>query len=507
MAFVLNDDLWVAILCFCDVSTVFTVSLTSRWLRCLTQSRTIWLSIFKDLSSRGLIAATPLPNPPLSTKEIVEHIKSTVCGIPSFSPRPRVVHLPRPLRLMTLFSTCGPVSLLPSGRYLAVVHPRSFECIEAATGKRVWRWRGGGSVQDFRALLLGDGTGARFAFVVKDPADGARGWHIQVVEASFRHGAVRHPQARKRFDMPFLSGSFANLTLAGNFISIAFRLPGLRGGGLFSLLVNWRKRAYLLFDCSQPHEIAERPTILLPKLLSISGHLLLSTTGVDGTPVLLRWNMSSLSSFWRSTEDFSLQSAIRCGPDSSGPPPDDIHDLFRGTIWDAGSQELHLHMQLFRNPIRHSRARLFIHLSGDINLPSPPSSPIDAPRRSGMFASIPPFRWRRRSPSPSSSSGSSGAQTGILLRYELSCWPAPFEMVAAEATPTKDISRVQDLSYAGWATRATDGALVPAAAGLASASKTGSLKPGDAGSSCLWRHLTASGALATVIDESTVVVS
>ncbi|KAJ7055553.1 hypothetical protein C8F01DRAFT_1373490 [Mycena amicta] len=510
MTSALNDDVWIAVLRLCDVYTVLQVSLTSRALYCTALCKTVWLSILGDLSSRGLVDALPMMESNIrSSGDIIGHIKRTVCGsLPHVNPR-TTLRIP-PLRLQDLSATCGPVKLLPGGRYLAVVGPHRFDCLHVESGRRVWSLLG--AVRDFAVDMLGQGHSVRLAIVLRRLNESFP--RIQVVEVHLRTG-----YSRARIDLPSQQLSaeieqLSNVNLNGSFLSTSFNLHHRA----FVLLVNWRKDEHLLFDCAFSPQHRSMPT-----LFTISGHVLLASTSPAGAPILIQWSLKSFKYFWRWNTHLSVARRHAISLGSTGemaPEPTYVHDLHRGVLWDfpvarhdadsdsSTDRRVQLHVQLLRDCLRRSRARLVVHLSGDIVLlsESTSGSATDPPHNQKRIAGI-VSRLRSRLRSSTSSPDELPEPTGLLLRYTISCWPERFDVFSVAATPTylapSRGAQVQDVSYAGYTTSSEDGSVYM----LESESRANSSSTPVVSEPCLWRHLAPSGALATLVDSSTVVIA
>ncbi|KAF7300170.1 hypothetical protein MKEN_01340600 [Mycena kentingensis (nom. inval.)] len=502
---VLNNDIWTLVMCFCDVFTVLQLGQVNSTFYGLSRCKTVWLALLGDLTSRGLVQY--LARPRLMTSGvIIEHIKCTVKG-PRPTRRNQTVQIHPPLQIDRLCAACGPVRLLPGGRYAVIVRPKRFDCVYIGQGRVKLVWSLHAIVHNFSVEMVRDGHSARFLFLLRKVADSNRIAHIRVKEVNFRTGT-----ARKRCSIPSLPGlpvaQFTNLNLSSAFFSITFKR---QNADTFVLLVNWRKGLSLLWNC-------ERQTSILPTLLAISGHIILATTDRDlpCAPVLMQWNMKQFRGLWRPIGPQTLaDTRLALSVYNPQTPPVYINDLHRTLLWDLRGElreesVIHMRIQPFRDPLRHAQARLLVHLSGDIVLAPDVcahkvhfETPSPGEQKLGIAARVRRYIRGNRRSDESLNTGTTIAErepTGLLLRYSISCYPEKFDVCATLAAPTYLPGKVQDLSYAGYGTRAEDGCLIALDPEIADDEV-------EDEQTCLWRHLSASGATATLVDPSTAVFS
>ncbi|KAF7297039.1 hypothetical protein MIND_00936400 [Mycena indigotica] len=491
MVSVLNDDIWIAVLSLCDVSTVLQVALTSRTLHRVSQCRTVWLSVLRDLTARGLVDTLTTAEDNYSTAAIIKHIRHTVCGPLSSTRSRRILKITPALHSTdpSLSAASGSVKLLPGGRYLTVVRPQQFDCIDVGTGRRAWSLFG--AVHDYAVEMLNNGHSMRLGTVIRKV--GERTSRIGIIDVDIDTG-----QAKTRLNIS--TGlrvnaeleKFSNTHMNGSFLSTTFKAHAKT----FILLLNWRNDEYILFQ-SDFNDTAS-------SLFTISNHIILATASAFSphVPVLLQWSLKSFRHHWRATNTLSLRCAMSIHS-ATTPIPAFTTELHRHTLWDVSENaEPHVHyrIELFRDRLCRSRARLLVHLSGNIDLlPEIRSAHCETPRTQTLFNStglISKFRSRLRNLSPNSKAKQGNA--GLLLRYTISCWPAPFDVFAVAATPTYLPGPVHELSYAGYANCSGGRVLnmTDYKADVKSATEP-----------CLWTHLSPNGAVTTLVNADTVIIA
>ncbi|KAJ7176373.1 hypothetical protein C8R43DRAFT_1118893 [Mycena crocata] len=147
----LHIDVLLCILALTDVSTILSLSQVNRAFYSVAYTKSLWLSVVRDLTARGLIDAPPdeiLRE--FSTHALIGEIRRVVVGPHTFSKASldpptlaRKINVP----LRTDEATFDEVELLPGGKYLIIapeVSPLAsrIECWEVSSRRRVWTWPG-----------------------------------------------------------------------------------------------------------------------------------------------------------------------------------------------------------------------------------------------------------------------------------------------------------------------------------------------------------------------------
>ncbi|KAF8056943.1 hypothetical protein FPV67DRAFT_1677696 [Lyophyllum atratum] len=145
---VLVDDIFVSILCFCDIYHVLVVSQTCKRLRSLALSRHVWLVQLYDLNAR-LFADVPPGQSlnALSTEELISRAKRAVQGPRSWAPHndspPIISHK------LTLEHDCSTpdlywantAQLLPGGRFVLYQRHDLLECWSLSRKEMHWTYK------------------------------------------------------------------------------------------------------------------------------------------------------------------------------------------------------------------------------------------------------------------------------------------------------------------------------------------------------------------------------
>lgn len=175
---VIFDDVLVDVLCFCDISTVLSMSEACKRFHSLAFSRTVWLALICGLHDRNFIDLFPgqrLQDLPVTA--LVDLAKRTVQGPRSWTSSGLTV-----ARLITLNTgvslTPGSqhlkANLLSGGRFVLFTNMRQLRCWSVAEDKLVWEYEGdwGSStayVDEFSAEVIDEGRAAVVAVGLSVP--------------------------------------------------------------------------------------------------------------------------------------------------------------------------------------------------------------------------------------------------------------------------------------------------------------------------------------------------
>ncbi|GLB37898.1 hypothetical protein LshimejAT787_0409490 [Lyophyllum shimeji] len=176
---ILNDDVLLNILSFCDISTVIAISETSRHLYTVASAREVWRVLLDELHRRNFVDLEPGKRlEDLTQSELVDLARRTVLGPPSFSFESGKdgLKLARQIILKQevhhgpgILDWENETLLLPRSNYVLFRH-LEFDCIDVARDKLIWRYTGPCNhykVQAFTAKLVDDGRAAIIAVGIR----------------------------------------------------------------------------------------------------------------------------------------------------------------------------------------------------------------------------------------------------------------------------------------------------------------------------------------------------
>ncbi|KAJ7176359.1 hypothetical protein C8R43DRAFT_557731 [Mycena crocata] len=147
----LHIDVLLYIFSLTDVSTILSLSRVNRALYSIAYTKSLWLSVVKELAARGLIDVPPdeiLRE--FSTHALIGEIRRVVVGPHTFSKTSRdPPTLARKINVPVRADrpTFDRAELLPGGKYLIISPEVSalasrIECWEVSSRRRVWAWPG-----------------------------------------------------------------------------------------------------------------------------------------------------------------------------------------------------------------------------------------------------------------------------------------------------------------------------------------------------------------------------
>ncbi|KAF8062435.1 hypothetical protein FPV67DRAFT_271106 [Lyophyllum atratum] len=236
----LVEDVFVKVLCSCDIATVLTCSLASRTLYSLSTSKHVWLALLSDLHRRGFIDLLPEQRlEDLSTHELLNLAKRTVHGpktwsTPDESPPvvARSIILKPDIREGPGIPTWdNEPQLLPGGQFILFQHEGALECRSTADDRLIWEYKPSWSradVQDYSTEMVDDGQSVVMLLGIRT-FETTRKNYLEVVKLDLQTGSSTSlltrtaPPADSNDDMPY-----SRLKLQGDFAIVFMRShPGL----------------------------------------------------------------------------------------------------------------------------------------------------------------------------------------------------------------------------------------------------------------------------------------
>ncbi|KAJ7851289.1 hypothetical protein B0H14DRAFT_2762093 [Mycena olivaceomarginata] len=189
----LDADALFSILAFTDVSTIISLSRVNRYLREISSSRSAWVSVILDLSSRRLIDLPFDAVEGLSTDALKDEVKRAVAGPRTWSP----ISLDRPTLLRQQTVPLQPHSRSdPSCAAHIIAYVKqpgeggnfrgtAIQCLDGRTGCLLWNW-----TRPRHTILLAkfDFRGPSAAVVAIASFDERFSYHIMVLEVDLKTG-------------------------------------------------------------------------------------------------------------------------------------------------------------------------------------------------------------------------------------------------------------------------------------------------------------------------------
>jgi len=175
----LCDDVLLDILCFSDISTVISVSQTSKYFYILAFSKEVWLALISTLHARNFIDYFPGQQGfrELSTDALVDLAKRTVQGPRSWSVPTYQDPSSGIARQLVLNANLQPklphlrlideARLLPGGQLVLFANQGRLRCCRVTRNAPIWEYRGHWTspyyVRDFAAEVIEDGEAVMIA--------------------------------------------------------------------------------------------------------------------------------------------------------------------------------------------------------------------------------------------------------------------------------------------------------------------------------------------------------
>ncbi|KAF8062436.1 hypothetical protein FPV67DRAFT_1783287 [Lyophyllum atratum] len=231
----LVEDIFVKVLCSCDIATVLTCSLASRTLHSLSTSKHVWLALISDLLRRGFIDLFPEQRlEDLSTHELLDLAKRTIHGPKTWSTlddRPPLVA--REIILKPNIRTGHGIltwenepQLLPGGQFILFQHRGDFECRSTADDRLIWQYKPSWSVadvQEYSAEMVDDGQSVVILLGIRTYGT-TRKNYLEVVKLDLQTGSstslLTKTAPDTHYDNPYyrlkLLGDFAIVSLTSH---------------------------------------------------------------------------------------------------------------------------------------------------------------------------------------------------------------------------------------------------------------------------------------------------
>ncbi|KAJ6570846.1 hypothetical protein DFH09DRAFT_1153219, partial [Mycena vulgaris] len=346
----LDEDVLPRILANCDIYTVLSCSRVSRFFRTLALSKQLWISLLLDLSARSLFS---LPEPSnlreLTTDELLAAVKRLVCGPATWShqsPLPPTVSRSTSFDNCTMSAVDGQIRLLPGGRHFVVDHGLGIKCCDAKTGECVWTR--GTRVSDYSVEMLDEGQSAMFFLLL----------YTSMQELVIVHVHLSSGQSEDLFALRLNihMGFCKNPSLSGDLIGLVLRFTD--DGGV--LVIDWRKRTYVIFNCS--------PAWPRPGVAFIPGHVVLNTAAEEEpyAQLIQVYTLTSIASRWRPvTEslfyDRLSDPGIRISAKDIAPVV--VEHLRHGNFAFRNAQRIQ--MTLHPSPLRADVYKLILYVSAE----------------------------------------------------------------------------------------------------------------------------------------------
>ncbi|KAJ7176221.1 hypothetical protein C8R43DRAFT_1230394 [Mycena crocata] len=253
----LSPDVLLCIFAFADVSSVLSLSRVNRHFHALTFSKHLWLSLVRDLASRGLIDAPPdeLLHT-LSKDALIDEIKRVIVGPRTWSSNWELLTIARQLSLplpslsedsdppTVLHQSSGSVHLLPGGRhallYTGTSRERGLACYGLHSTRCVWEWRRLGWCVGGFAWESNSQKGET-AVACIGVSDGNENHSLLVLQINLTTG-----ESRELFHFaPEHAMHLHDLELCGD--HVAAKAQRRAAERVDVLLLNWRRKEFILF--------------------------------------------------------------------------------------------------------------------------------------------------------------------------------------------------------------------------------------------------------------------
>ncbi|KAJ6476844.1 hypothetical protein C8R45DRAFT_1102144 [Mycena sanguinolenta] len=276
-ALLLSDlpaDIIFSIFACCDIASVVSVAQTCRCLHALAFERSVWLDLLGDLRRRCILDRNCTPSlETLSTAEMIEVVKRLMTGPQSWSPRElHCDSVAEVSRKITLHPTAthslrwSDVILLPSGRYLFLLHMNKLECWSIANNCVVWTYTSSMEkigVQEFAAqendadvtIMLSLET-----YLNSNPGPKC----IEMVKLDFR--TMTHTSLLIAL-VPGHTNTFSGLLICG---ALAMASLNMDTGESLYMILNWKQKSYCILQGTDWDASSGPHAVLLP------GHILIS---------------------------------------------------------------------------------------------------------------------------------------------------------------------------------------------------------------------------------------
>ncbi|KAJ7617890.1 hypothetical protein FB45DRAFT_1063456 [Roridomyces roridus] len=287
----LNDHVLGEILAHFDIYHVLNFTQVDKRCRRSALSKQLWISLIRDLNSRGLRDSTAGESlEGYTTQELIEMAKYAACGPKTWAPTsrtpPTLIREVSVLRDSQLARTT-PVHLLPGGRYLVGGRaPGLFAVWSVATARLVWTYTEPWILWSLAPLDEGDTIVV--IFYRREPTQPQ---FLELVEVDLDTGVS---SLQTRVPLPTKYTSASSVHVRGDFLVVVS--DGVTS--LEALIINWRTEAFVRLQFPVGCRIAS---------WLVSGYLVVTQVDIDDALSCAVYCLDTLR--WDSLTDLSDQSA------------------------------------------------------------------------------------------------------------------------------------------------------------------------------------------------------
>ncbi|KAJ7738732.1 hypothetical protein B0H16DRAFT_1569635 [Mycena metata] len=351
----LDIDVLSHIFILTDVYTIMSLSKVNKSFHAISRAKHLWVSVVRDLYARRLIdLGVDEVLEECSTQTLIDKVRRVVLGPSTWSPSSPIA--PTICRQMThlLDSPRMRFELVPGGRYLVLFVWRGshafgvggdvdVECLEVASGRRVWSWGRPGHRVSHTEFDFSCGSEAVVCVVSSDLEEPFSN-QIFFLSVNFETGDTIELLGLP--ELPFLLG---RPRISGDFFACA--VSGSTSSAECIVLVNWRTADFILLNMKSA------------QFNLVHGHLITLRRASESTVCLTNYlrvySMATLHPFWHPLREFDIDTRTN---------PGEILSVVSETIC-ADNPGHHLHILVAESALHQQTYELIISL---VDLAAPP---------------------------------------------------------------------------------------------------------------------------------------